>query len=283
MKVAVMPNLTRAGTLDCSLAICKKLEELNADYFFEQGERETFFKTGAKFLPEDELLSRCDIFIAVGGDGTVLHTAKKAIVYGKPVLGVNAGRLGFLAGLEPKEIDLIEKLFDGEYEIDRRMLLRASIKGEKEQGFEELCVNDAVIMGTSRGKPVELSISCNGRNLISYLADALIGSTPTGSTAYSFSAGGPVVDSSLESILITPVCAHSFFARPFVLNPLSRLEIKNIRDSDMLLMCDGAEAVSIPPGGCVFIEKADKTADFIRIKSDTFADVLRNKMAQRNG
>ncbi len=283
MIFALQPNLTRKNAYEVTLEVCEKLDSLHARYLFDLSQKERFQQTKASFLPCDEMLRSCDTLITIGGDGTIIHSAKSAVLWGKPILGINAGRLAFMAGLERHEIHLLDNLLSGNYSVDKRMMLKTSLVKDDQILASEFCINDTVISRAGRTKAVELMVECRGRHLIKYVADGLIIATPTGSTAYSLSAGGPIVDPVLESILLTPVCAHSLFARSFILNTDSELSIKVAQGSEASFSCDGEDLLDIPDGCCLNISKAELFAEFIRIKSDTFTDILNSKLVRWNG
>lgn len=280
MKLALLPNLTRENALEISLQVCEKLDALNADYIFSLDDEKYFAKTKAEFLPFNEMLKSCDVLITVGGDGTIIHAAKKAAHFAKPVLGINAGRLAFMAGLERCELDLLENLINGDYTVDCRLLLQTKIMKGGEVIASNYCVNDTVISKTGKMKLIELSVECNGKHINNYMGDGIVIATPTGSTAYSLSAGGPVVDPQLDSILLTPVCAHSLFIRSLILKADSVFSVTAKPGSEVAFSCDGEEPVPVPDGCRVVVGKAEFSAGFIRIKPDTFIDVLNRKLAQ---
>lgn len=283
MIFALQPNLTRNNSYEVTLEVCEELDSLHARYLLDISVKDRFLQTKADFLPYDEMLRSCDILITIGGDGTIIHAAKSAVVWDKPILGVNAGRLAFMAGLERHEIHLLGNLLSGNYSVDKRMMLKTRLVKDGKTLDSKFCINDTVVSRAGRTKPVELSVECHGRHLAKYVADGLIFATPTGSTAYSLSAGGPIVDPVLESILLTPICAHSLFARSFILNTDSELTVKAAPGSEASFSCDGEDPIDIPEGCCLSIDKAEPFAKFIRIKSDTFTDILNSKLVQWNG
>lgn len=278
MKIALLPNLSRKNALSVSLDVCKYLDELNADYIVRDQYKEQFTDTNARFMAFDKLLSECNVIISVGGDGTFIHAAK----YGKPILGINAGRIAFMAGLEPTELYMLKNLIDGDYELDKRMMLRADVCDDNDNIIQSnYCVNDAVI---ARGKQIvmeDITVEYNGRFLNTYTADGVIVSTPTGSTAYNLSAGGPVVDPQIESILLTPICTHSLFSRALIFKPESQFKLYSSQDSEIGLSCDGEDTIIIPSGHYVKVSKAETFGEFIRIKNDTFLEILNSKLEQR--
>lgn len=278
MKIALIPNLTRKNALSVSLDVCRHLDGLGAEYFIENTHREDFASTKAEFSDREKMISECDIIIAVGGDGTIIRASK----YGKPILGINAGRIAFMAGLEPTELDMLRHLIDGRFERDRRMMLKAEIctvDGTVTDSF--FCVNDAVAARGTQIKMEEICVEHNGRVLNTFTADGIIISTPTGSTAYSLSAGGPVVDPQIESMLLTPICTHSLFSRALIFKPDSEFKIYSPTGSEIGLSCDGEDTVFVGSGSYIKVTKADIYGEFIRIKNDTFLDILNSKLEQR--
>lgn len=282
MTIAIIPNLTRENAADVTANICRTLSRLGARVLMRDELHPLFASFPAAFLPEQEMLSQCDLVIAVGGDGSIIYAAHKAIPFGKPVLGINAGRLAFLAGLEPHELPLLEKLFTGEYSTERRMLLHAEILVDGCVTDSRLCINDAILSRVGRAKLTGFSVQANGRPVDRYLGDGIIFATPTGSTAYSLSAGGPIVDPVLESILLTPVCPHALSARTLLFSPDAVLTVTASNDTPVALTCDGGEPLSIAENAVVRVRTAETGAYFIRIKTDSFMDVLHNKLQQRS-
>lgn len=283
MIFTIEPNLTRANAYEVTREVCHELDKLGAKYLMKNENRENFSDTGAVFSDENEIYAKADLFITIGGDGTIIRCAKEAIQYKKPVLGINAGRLAFMAGLERHEIHLLKNLLTGEYCVEKRMLLKTELTDGEKVYASDYCVNDTVVTRPGRAKLLEIKVERQGKRLIKYCADGLIISTPTGSTAYSLSAGGPIIDPELESIMLTPICAHSLFARPFVLNSDSEIFIKVPEEEEVIYYCDGGEAERISPNCYLKITKSDLSAEFIRIKPDTFVDVLNSKLTHWNG
>ena len=278
MKIALIPNLTRKNALSVSLDVCRQLDKLNAEYMIEAEHKEIFSETRAEFLEKDEMISACDVIIAVGGDGTIIRAAK----YGKPILGINAGRIAFMAGLEPAELDMLKDLIDGSYEIDLRMMLKVQVcDADGNVKHTSCCVNDAVVARGAQIKMEELIVEHDGRPLNCFTADGVIVSTPTGSTAYSLSAGGPVVDPQIESILLTPICTHSLFSRALIFKPDSVFKIYSKTGEEVGLSCDGEDTINVGAGEYVTVEKAEVQGEFIRIKNETFLEILNFKLEQR--
>lgn len=278
MKIALLPNLTRKNALGVTLSVCEQLERLNTEYFIREEHKDVFEKTAAVFLPLEKMISDCDVIIAVGGDGTIIHASK----FGKPTLGINAGRIAFMAGLEPTELDMLGSLISGNYEIDRRMMLKAELCGpDGRVTGTYYCVNDAVIARGYQIKMEDIAVELNGRLINRYTADGIIVSTPTGSTAYNLSAGGPVVDPQIESILLTPICTHSLFSRALIFKPDSEFKIYSTSLGEIGLSCDGEDAVAVGKGCSVRVTRAENCGEFIRIKNENFLEILNSKLEQR--
>ncbi|MBQ7543120.1 MAG: NAD(+)/NADH kinase [Clostridia bacterium] len=281
MNIAIIPNLTRENAPQITAQICRELSQLGACAMLDEAFRAQFDGVPAAFRSSDVMLQTCDLVIAVGGDGSIIYASHKAIAAGKPVLGINAGRMAFLAGLEQHELPLLRKLFTGEFETQRRMLLRAQILSDDRVLHEALCINDAVFSRIGAAKLTGVQVCANGRDTCAYLGDGVIVATPTGSTAYSFSAGGPIVDPVLESLLLTPVCPHMLSARTLLFAPDTTLTLHATTEGEVGLTCDGAQPLRVPKGAVVRIARAETYAYFIRIKADTFMDIYNSKLLQR--
>lgn len=281
MRIVLMPNLTRAEAFGVTVKICENLRRLGAELCFFPEYKEKFSFAGAAFLPEEEALENCDAVVAVGGDGSIIHAAKKAAVKRKPILGVGAGRLAFTAGLEDDETRLLSRLVKGDYALDGRLMLKTCVKRGDETLRSDYCVNDCLITNEEKQRMTAIDVALNGSVFNDYLCDGALASTPTGSTAYSLSAGGPIVDPELQSILFTPICPHSLVDRSLIFRPDSVLTVKSSVGLPLCLSNDGTPPIKIDGDCRVDIFKAEFTANFIRIKSDNFIDILYKKLAQR--
>ena len=286
MKVGIIPNFTRDKTYDVVLETVKNLEKFNIDYCFDLsffGNYEKEFNSTMYTKISHSIFEESDIIIAIGGDGSFIHIAKKASEYNKPVLCINAGNLAFLAGLECNELNLLLELVKGNYLEDKRMMLDVEIIYNNKVLDKFCCLNDLTV---ARGKEIsliDLDVFCDNKKINSYRADGVIVSTPTGSTAYSWSAGGPVIDPNLQCITLTPICTHSPLNRSLVFNENSQITIipsKN-NDYDISISADGEKTVVVPKESQIIIKKSKNLAEFIRIKSDEFFDILNSKLTQR--
>ena len=227
----------------------------------------------------DEDIKSSDFAIAFGGDGTIIHAAKLCSAYKKSVLGINGGRLGYTAGIEQNELYLLNKLKLGEYIVDKRMMLEVCVSDESgEQKF--YCANDAVVSRGSLSRIVDISLEVGENEILHTRSDGVIVSTPTGSTAYSLSAGGPILDPSVGGILITAICPHSLYSRPIVLNEKEtvRIKVQQTGDLEAYLTVDGETGIKLNKNDVVTVKKTDDfTVDFIRIKNESFMNILNKK------
>ena len=225
-------------------------------------------------VEDDSIYSSSDIIIVIGGDGTIIHSAKKAAEFDKAVLGINAGRVGFLAGLEGNELEKLKDLIDGNFSVNYHMLLSVDIGSN-----HYYCLNDAVISKGPLSRMIDISFKIKNEQ-IAYRADGIIAATPTGSTAYSLSAGGPIVDPSLDSIILTPICPQSLYARPVLVAPNEEIEISVTppKDTGAFLTIDGEEACPIKPNEIIKIkrEKAFKVG-IIKLQNGAFLNALADK------
>lgn len=226
-----------------------------------------------------------DMIIVLGGDGTIMKAARRGAVIGAPILGIDLGRVGYLAELSPDDDEGLTRVLNGEYSIEKRMMLEvtAVINGKPEDE-SRVAINDVVISHGKLSHLLETEIYCDGSSLGRYRSDGFIVSTPTGSTAYSLSAGGPVLAPNLKGICLTPICPHSLTARPIIVPENSNIEIKYVSptDSRSHLTVDGVESAVLTRGDCLKIRRSSLTADFVRTdkgREKSFYDVLREKMS----
>ena len=279
MKIGIVPNFTREKTLDVFNNTISYLEKYNIDYYFDR----ISFEHASLNIDEskiiDNVYENTDLVLVIGGDGSFIHAAKDAAVHKKSVLCINAGNLAFLAGLEGNELNLLENLISGDFVSDKRMMLEVILKdnsGEKLLGY---CLNDVVIARYGEIKLIDLDVYCNDRKINSYRGDGVVVSTPTGSTAYAWSAGGPVIDPDLRCVTLTPICTHSPLNRTFVFNENSVLKVKSSKSAQKnCISTDGDKSLELNDNSEIIIKKSDYYAEFIRIKSDEFFDILNKKL-----
>ena len=284
MKIAVVPNLTRERALEVTAAACRELKALGAEVFFEDELRQSLSGLdGVGFSEPERLFESCDFIISVGGDGSVMRAAKIAAKYRKKILGINAGRLAYLCGLDADETGLLSRLLTGEYFVCRRMMLRAELIRDGKNVMSENCLNDVVF---GRGTDIalcEVSVCADGRPTADYIADGVIIATPTGSTAYSMSAGGPIVDPKGSLILLTPNNAHNLNSKSIVLSSEDVVEIEMgsrrwQKDERAYVSFDGDNVAELKVGDRFVIKKSDNYTQICKLNKRSFLEILRKKM-----
>lgn len=283
MVISVFPNLNNNGVSELAFDVIKILTDGGADVYVQNEYKPIFKSTKAKFENFDKAMSLCDCAIAIGGDGTTLNIAKKAAFLNKSTLGINAGRLGFISGIERDELSLLTKLINKEYIIDERAMLKATIEKDGEVLSSHHCLNDIVVSRGNFARLIDVTITCDGRSVSNMRSDGVIISTPTGSTAYSMAAGGPVVSPEADCIIETPICPHSLMDRSIIFSADKELIVtaNNDQNNSPIMTVDGQEAVNLTPGCQIHIKKSDITTKLIKLKPENFYEVLNKKIIER--
>lgn len=283
MVISVFPNLNNNGVSELAFDVIKILTDGGADVYIQNEYKPIFKSTKAKFENFDKAMSLCDCAIAIGGDGTILNIAKKAAFLNKSALGINAGRLGFMSGIERDELSLLTKLINKEYIIDERAMLKATIEKDGEVLSSHHCLNDIVVSRGNFARLIDVTITCDGRSVSNMRSDGVIISTPTGSTAYSMAAGGPVVSPEADCIIETPICPHSLMDRSIIFSADKELIVtaNNDQNNSPIMTVDGQEAVNLTPGCQIHIKKSDITTKLIKLKPENFYEVLNKKIIER--
>lgn len=282
MKISIFPNFNNDGVLQTCEEICKELDKLGVEYSVAKCNESDETGTLPLFFDTNELIENCDIVIVVGGDGTTLNVAKAASLHNKLTLGINAGRLGFMSGLERDELSLLNRLVSGDYEVEKRMMINARLMSENgTQNF--ICLNDAVITRGDLARLIDVTVKSDGRVITKNRADGMIIATPTGSTAYSMAAGGPVVSPDNSCFVVTPICPHSLVNRSIVFSSDKELEItvENDKNNTSYLSIDGEKSVTVTKNSKIIISKSEYVAKLIKIKPDSFYEILNKKLLER--
>ncbi|MBR1731068.1 MAG: NAD(+)/NADH kinase [Ruminococcus sp.] len=269
MKIALIVNKDKEKAISIASDISKLLSDQGVEILTDK--------------VHDELFKECDAAITVGGDGTIIHSAKHAAKYSKPMIGVNVGRLGFAAEVEPDNISDLKRILDNDYEIQNRMLLDVTVKHENGKTESYTAVNDATLARGQLSRIIDISVSLDNSPITTYRADGILFSTPTGSTAYSLSAGGPVVYPGMSCILLTPICPHSLISRSVVFDDSAVLsaKVKINDDSAALLSIDGEKNLEITPNDLVIIKKSEKPLKLITLYKRNFYQHLNEKLKER--
>ena len=227
----------------------------------------------------DRELGNADLVICFGGDGTILHMAKAATKRGLPLLGVNIGTMGFMAELESTELDKLKLLSTGKYRIDSRMMLDVTVQRDREIIFHDICLNDAVITKGAVARIVHLAVKCDGIQAMECGGDGIIISTPTGSTAYSLSAGGPIVEPEADGIIITPIGSHDVASWSIVASGKRVISVGMTSNSrrNAYLSVDGGKTFRLNMGDVVNIKKSKLETRLVRLNERSFYDVVNLK------
>ena len=233
-----------------------------------------------KFSDLQQELLRADMLICFGGDGTILHAAKDATIHNVPILGINMGSVGFMAELEEGEISQLERLAAGEYTTEERMMLQVRLIRGRQVVFDELALNDAVLSKGTIARVAELEVSADGVLISQLTGDGVVVATPTGSTAYSMSAGGPIVVPCSDTLVVTPVCAHQLSARPLVMAPERTITVQLPRRSrkSVHLSVDGGKSIRIAGNDRVEIRRADRHTRLVKLSGRNFYQLLNQKL-----
>ena len=232
-----------------------------------------------RFSRLDRELPNAEMVICFGGDGTILHMAKAATRRGIPILGVNIGTMGFMAELESTELDKLARIATGEYKLDSRMMLDVTIQRDRDIIFHDICLNDVAVTKGAVARIVHLSVKCDGVQAMESGGDGVIISTPTGSTAYNYSAGGPIVEPEAKNIIITPICAHEFGSRCIVASDKRVVTVEMVLNArrNAYRSVDGGRAVRLNMGDVATIKKSHLETKLVRLKERSFYDVVSSK------
>ena len=286
-KIALQTNFNITEKANAAAAVIEHLQKLDCEIVLSGQTRERVQRLlrnrrGVRFVPASMLCRGTDLLIVLGGDGTILEAARNAAPEGVPIVGINLGRLGYMAEIELNEIALLDRIVRGQYTIDERSMLKVEIlRGGKEVIASAHALNDAVITNGAVARMIDLELREDGDLLSTYRSDGVIFSTPTGSTAYSMSAGGPIIDPRQRCICLTPICPHSLTARPLIFPDDAVLEAKNIceREKMLYLTIDGRMNYELRRGDVVRVARAEITTKLLRVKDRSFYMTLRQKLS----
>lgn len=224
-----------------------------------------------------------DMLICFGGDGTILHASKIATAHNIPVLGVNIGTMGFIAELEASELELLRKIAAGEYTLEPRSMIDVTLTSGGQTLLRETALNDAVITKGAIARVIQLTVCCDGVEATSFSGDGLIVCTPTGSTGYSMSAGGPIIEPSAKNLLITPICAHAMLAKSIVVSPRRVISVRigKIGRHNAFLSLDGGRAFRLNTGDVITAKCSERVTKLVRLKQTSFFEILNKKFIDR--
>ena len=291
-RVMVQPNPTKEEALQVS----RRLISLLLREQFEVVVLEEFRKVLSErltpreleqvcFMEEPDIYTSCDFIMVVGGDGTILRIAGQASLYRRPVLGVNCGTVGFMSELEPEEIEMVRMVKDGSFTLDDRSMLDVHVYNkEGEEIYTTAVLNEAVVTKGFFNRVIPLSVIVDGQEVFQFSGDGVIVTTPTGSTAYSLAAGGPILAPSSDCLAVTPICPHSLTVKSFVVSAASVVSvIPQYKNHQVFLSPDG-DTYELHEGDKVVIQRSQRTFSLLRIKGQGFYEIIREKLTnERTG
>lgn len=287
-RIELIPNIVKDSSLSYTKLIIGELCRYDCEISVPKVFHELL---GAEYQCCDRLrfgeADDADFCVVLGGDGSMMRASKKVAPRGVPLLGINLGRIGYMAELEYDEAGLLAGLFNGGYTIEERMMLHVELmRADREPHETAPALNDAVVTHGAVSRLVDIMLYCDGQQVTKYRADGLIASTPTGSTAYSMSAGGPIVDPKLDCVCVTPICPHSLYAKPLIFSGDSELVIEDICSDavTLYLTVDGSETYRLNRGDRIRITKSDLSTKLIRLNAKSglygFYGVLHKKITE---
>lgn len=283
--IGVIANTGKDKGLKYTRRVVDRIKSLNGNYNIKSEIAVRLGLTSSN-PNDDDVINKSDIIVSLGGDGTFLNVARKAYAKNKPILGINLGTLGFLTEIDKKEMDTaIERLLKNGYAIEERMMLYAEVLRDGMIIASDVALNDIVISRIALSRILHIKTYINGIFVDSFPGDGLIVSSPTGSTAYSLSAGGPIVEPDLDIIMVTPICPHILHSRSIITKSGRVVEVvidENYQHNAMLTV-DGQEGVKVKSGDMIRIKKAACSVKIIKFDKREFFNVLRSKIYYRGG
>jgi NAD+ kinase len=279
-KVALLGRQRVEGVEETLLAVKNYLQNFPIEVVLEPDTAEMIPDAGIPVCPKELLCKNCDLLIVVGGDGSLLNAAHLAVEYGLPVLGINRGRLGFLTDIRPDELEKIDEVLSGNYMEEERFLLEASIIHANGEIMHAVALNDVVLLPGNIAHMIEFEVHINHQMICYQRADGIIVATPTGSTAYALSGGGPILHPQLDAIVLVPMFPHTLSSRPIVVKSTSEISIllSPTNEACPRVSCDGQERIPLEPGGIIKIKKKTEPLRLIHPLDYNYFQTLREKL-----
>ena len=280
-NIFIYPNLRKNSALDLLEPVCDHLRRDGVRLILPIQMRNVRpFIPDAEYRTTETAVQLADAAVVLGGDGTMLRLAREAARYHLPLLGINAGHVGFMTELEPAELAATEKLFTGSFSLDSRMMLHVAVHRGGRVVYENDALNDIVIAKGTAFRVVRVGIAADNEEVTSFNGDGVIAATPTGSTAYGLSAGGPIIEPSAENIAVIPICAHFLAAKAFVFAPERSISVTAACEggSEVFISADGGQGFAVRPDDRVVITRSDLQTRLIRLKGNSFYRILQRKL-----
>ena len=272
MTVYISPNPGKSSARELALRAAQILRTHGASVLMEQKWKQDCNIAGVEYLPFEACMEQTDVILTIGGDGTILHVANLTLSYHKPILGINLGRCGFLATCEVDELETkLSAVARGRYSLDSRMLLYVRVLGD--DGWEGHALNDVVVTKGRLQQAIDFSVYCDDILVEHFRGDGVIVATPTGSTAYSLAAGGPILDSQTKGIVVTPICPHSLATPPMVFAQERKINIcvGQVADDEVFISCDGDDGYTLQAGATAVVRLSDQNVQLITFsRADQF-------------
>jgi NAD+ kinase len=280
-KILILPNPFKRAALELTSRLVQSLREYGFEPVLEEATA-ALIKSQLPGSREPELWNGVDLAMVLGGDGSMLNAARKVYPREIPLLGVNLGHLGFLTRVESHKIETaLNDLQKGNYCLEERIMIEASVIRAQISLEKYIGLNDLVVAKSSFARMIRLETWIDGEYFTTYPADGLIVATATGSTAYSLSAGGPVLDPRLAAIMITPICAHSLYARPVILSNEARIRVVlDAAHTDIALTVDGQSGLTLKPGDEIYFSKAPQVTKLVRFTDQGLFEVLKSRFKE---
>ena len=282
MTVYISPNPGKAMAYGISQRAAQILLTHGARVLMQTDLKAVCDTMGVEYLPQEECLEKTDVILTIGGDGTILHEANLSLEYRKPILGINLGRCGFLATCEVNEMEQkLSAVARGDYLLDNRMLLYVRVLGD--DSWEGHALNDVVITKGRLQQAIDFSIYCDDILVEHYRGDGVIVATPTGSTAYSLAAGGPILDSQTKGVVVTPICPHSLASPAMVFAQERKINIcvGQVADEEVFVSCDGAAGYSLRAGATAEVRLSDQIVQLITFSKADQSQAIDQKLRGR--
>jgi len=274
LLVALMPHSGKEAALELARRLIARLEQEGIEIWLEPEAAGALDRVDL-IRPESDL-ARAKVALVLGGDGALLKAARAAAPHGVPLLGVNLGHLGFLTAVEPAGVEeALARVFRGEYTIEERLMIKAWVERDGRVVASYYGLNDAAITRGTFARVIEYESRIDGSLIGTFLADGVVVATPTGSTAYSLSAGGPIVHPGVEALIITPICAHTIGARTVVAMPGQRVTVRVLSRDDAMLTVDGQVGARLKAFDQVVVERATKPARLVSFGEREFYSLIR--------
>lgn len=283
--IFIYPNLRKESARAILPAVCEQLHGEDVQLILPNQLRSSTHELhdevmALDYMETSEAVRLADAAVVLGGDGTMLRIARAAAQNELPLLGINVGHVGFMTELEPAELGEMRGLLDGKYSIDSRMMLHVAVERHGRVVYENDALNDIVIAKGTAFRVVRVGISADGEEVTRFNGDGVIAATPTGSTAYGLSAGGPVIEPSAENLAVIPICAHALAAKSFVFAPERTLAITARCEggSEVFISADGGQGFAVRPDDRVLITRSTLRTRLIRLKGNSFYRILQQKL-----